>query len=410
MGVSNNGPLNGVRIVDLSIALAGPYASMLLGQLGAEVIKVETPGGGDVLRKVSGPSLNGENFYFLAVNANKKSVELDLFTKSGREAFYDLIKVSDVVLDNHRVGVLERLGANYETLKKINPRIICSSIYGYGSSGPYIDWPPCYDIIAQALTGIISLTGEPGRPPAKPPMDLLDMATGMFAASGIQGALYAREKSGVGMQIEVNMLDSGLSLMSVLFSFYFCGGGVPQPLGSGSISLAPWGAYPTRDGYIAFGVCWPRIARVLDVEWIVTDSRFSTPESRYANRAKLDEILSEALRKENTEDWMELMRVEDIPAGPVLKLDEVPKHLQIAHNEAIRTLQHPVAGDIKIIACPIKIPGTYEAVYIPPPTLGEHTQSVLHELLGYSDQKISEIRAEAEANAEELRKHLYKLL
>ncbi|MFC2018072.1 CaiB/BaiF CoA transferase family protein [Chloroflexota bacterium] len=259
--------LKGVRIVDLSIAVAGSSGSQLLRDLGAEVIKIEPSGVGEIIRDPA-PKLKGESYYFLANNRNKKGITLDLYTESGREALHDPVKLSDVVYDNLRPGVVERLGADFETVRKINPKIISCSLSGYGSSGPYRDYPS-FDDMAEGLSGVYSLNGEPGGSLMRVPVTIADLAGGFFAATGVISALYEREHTGVRRKVEVNMLDAVMYYLSAHFQFYFTTGEVPQPQGSRHPTTPMVGIFQTRNDYLALGPSWPRICRVVNKEWMI---------------------------------------------------------------------------------------------------------------------------------------------
>ncbi|OIP26018.1 MAG: hypothetical protein CO103_08500 [Chloroflexi bacterium CG_4_9_14_3_um_filter_45_9] len=400
-----DGPLKGIKILALENFIAGPFGSMILADLGAEVIKIEPPEG-DASRTFAGPKYKGETYYFMALNRSKKSLTLDLGTPLGKEAFYDLVKISDIVWDNYRPGVMERLGADFETLKKINPRIICSSIAGYGSSGPYRDWPS-YDIIGLGLSGILSVTGEPGGPPIKPGPAIGDLTAAIFAALGVCAALAARERTGEGQKVEVSLLDACIALMAYHLSYYFCSGDIPRAEGSKHLSIVPFGAYPTKDSYITLGVCWPRVCRTLNAEWMIDDPRFSTQDARWKHRQECDEIISNILRQATTEQWMELMRLDDVAAGPVNTTDKVATDLQVLHNKMILEVEHPLGGKIKLAGNPIKMP-TIKEEYLPPPTLGQHNNEILARLLGYSEGKIKKLKEQEEKNAQSRLAHIRK--
>jgi CoA:oxalate CoA-transferase len=387
--------LSGTRIVDLCHAVAGPSGSQLLGDLGAEVIKIEPPGTGDFSRGAT-PRLGSESFFHLAVNRNKKSVVLDLGTETGRVALHDLVRVSDVVFDNFRPGVLERLHADFETLTSINPRIISCSVTGFGPSGPYRDYPS-FDDIAEGLSGVYSLCGEPGGRPMRVPVHVADLAAGFFAATGIIAALLRRERSGTGGKVAVNMLDAIMYYLSTDFQSYFVSGEVPTASGSRHSRAPMVGVFQTRNGYLALGPSWPRIAKVIGKEWMIEDPRFTTVEKRFQNKRELEDLIEEGLRQADTEDWLEVMREEDIAAGPVNTLDEALKDPQVVHNRTMVTMKHPVLGEIRGIECPIKVSGVDECDHLPPPMLGQHTEQVLKELLGYSDERLEALRQEAMA-------------
>ena len=402
-------PLSGITVLDFSRAIAGPYGSMILGDLGAEIIKIETPEG-DFSRVSAGPSHKGENFYYLAFNRNKKDIVLDLLTKSGKEAFYDLVKVSDIVWNNFRAGSMERLGADYDTLSKINPGIIYCSITGYGQSGPSRD-RPAYDIAILAASGIISVTGEPDGRPVRPAIPIADEAGGLFAVIGVLAALSERQRTGKGKKIDVSLMDACMSLLSYPLSYYFSTGVVPKPLGnSGHLILVPYGIYKTKKGYIALGVCWPRIARAIGADWLAYDPRFKSLQVRQEHRDELNAIIEECLAKAEAVDWMEIFKIEDIAAAKVATLDEVTVDPQVLHQKMILTMEHSLGGKIRLAGNPIKMKGVSEDEFTPPPTLNQHQHEVLSGLLGYSDEKIRKLREEEVENTVQRLQHIQKVL
>ncbi|MFC1532165.1 CaiB/BaiF CoA transferase family protein [Thermodesulfobacteriota bacterium] len=283
-----SGPLAGIRVLAMEQVLAGPYGSMILGDLGAEVIKIEPPTGEGIRVSNPPPSHKGEPAYFLAFNRNKKSIVLDLRTGTGLEAFYDLVKISDVVWDNNRQGVMKRLKADYDTIKSINPKIISCSITGYGPSGPYAAGPS-YDIIAQGMAGLLLQTGEEGGPPIKPAPALGDISAALFGAIGVISALVHRQSTGKGQKVETNLLNGAMALLSMHYAIYFMDGVVPPPVGAGHLQSAPFGTYKTKDGWITIGASWPRVARTLGIEWTIDDPRFANIVERLKNRKELDE-------------------------------------------------------------------------------------------------------------------------
>lgn len=396
------GPLTGVRVLDFSQAHAGPFGTQILGDMGAEVIKIESLRG-DVLRGVppyheNDPQLG---YYALGLNRNKRGITLDLYATSGKEAFYDLVKVSDVVWDNFRAGSMERMGAGYETLSKINPRIICCSLSGWGTSGPYESYPSADDI-AQATGGLASLSGEPGGMPIRSGAAVSDISMGLYGAMAVGFALYQREHTGKGMNIDINLLEATISLLNNHFGSYFISGRVPQPQGSVHPTMPLLGFYKTRNGHIAIGASWPRIARVIGKEWMIDDPRFKDILARVQHREELQKEVAEALLQADTEDWLDLLRVEDMPVGPVNTLDKVLEDPQVVHLKTVIEMKHPKYGKVRAIRCPIRMPGAIEGDNSPTPLLGEHTEEVLKEVLGYSEEKIARIKREEEEHFQEL--------
>ncbi|MDY6906641.1 MAG: CoA transferase [Chloroflexota bacterium] len=403
------GPLSGVRVLDVSRAIAGPYGAMILADLGAEVIHIEPPGG-DMNRIIGLKEAShcGESYYFMAFNKNKKSLVLDIATETGIAAFHDLVRKSDVVWDNFRPGVMERLRADYETLKEINPRIICCSVTGFGSSGPYRD-RPSFDLVALAISGVMSITGEPDGPPTRPGPPMADMSGASFAVQGVLAALYERERTGRGQRVEVNLLDACLYNLTYQVQYYFCSGVVPQRMGSGHLSLVPFRAYNTGEGYLVIGPSWPRVARTLGIEHVIDDPRFKELDDRVRNREALDAIIEEALARERAEDWLEVMYVDDLPVGPVNTIDRAVADPQVLHNEMIVEMEHPRGGKIQHVGSPFHM-ASMEHEHQAPPTLGQHSDEVLRGLLGYSDEKVRLLHEEEERHAAELLASLLKQL
>jgi len=404
------GPLSGVRILDISQAVAGPSASQILGDMGAEVIKIESLSG-EVLRGIV-PKLGNNSqlsYWVLAINRNKKCITLDLYTPSGQQAFYDLVKVSDVVLDNFRSGSMGRLGADYESLRRINKKIICCSINGYGSSGPYAEFPSA-DVPAQAISGLAGLCGEPGGKPIMSAAATCDVGSGLYAAMAIGFALYARGCTGEGRKIEISLLDVGMSFIQNMFQHYFVTGKLPIPQGSLHTVDSTFGFHKTRDGFIGVQPSWPRIARVVNKEWMIDDPRFKDLSSRIENRDILVKELAESFAQENTDVWVELLRAADIGCGPVNTLDKVVADPQVRHNQAVIEMEHPSYGKMSAIDCPIKMPGSIQRSYSAPPLVGEHTDEILKGLLGYTDEKVQKIKKDQMDHFEQLKEnHLSKL-
>ena len=392
--------LAGVRVLDLGQALAGNFGSQILADLGAEVIKIETPGPGDQTRDTV-PQLGNDGYYFLALNRNKKSVVLDLQTESGKKAFLDLVKISDVVYTNLRAKAQEHLGITYEQLKEINPRIICCSITAFGKGGPYQDWP-AFDDVIQAMSGISSLTTASDGTPVRTAVASADISASVFAVIGIVGALYKRKETGNGMEVELNMLGSSMAFIQQLFQYYFLTGNFPRMGGAKHPAIATFGFFRTRNGYIALGPCWSRITRVINKEELVDDPRFKEPEQRFLHKDELNAEIEAFFIQHDTEDLMNILRAEDIPAGPVQDLKQVETDPQTNIDKMIRKIVDPIRGEVRVIDCPIKIQGLKEEEHSVPPLLGQHTDEVLKELLNYSEEEIMRLKKESEAHLEEL--------
>lgn len=399
------GPLSNVRVLALENYLAGPVASMTMADLGAEVIKIEPPQG-DLSRLTVGPNHQGESSHFLSWNRNKKGVVLDLKTPMGQETFYDLVRISDVVINNFRPGVMKRLGADYKSLRQINPRIICVSLTGMGPSGPLKDRPQV-ESTASGISGILSVTGEPGGRPVRPGPAISDLANALYAVIGTISALYQRERTGAGQNVDVSLLGASVALMGYHISYYTCSGILPEPMGTAYPFTAPYGAYRTKDGYVVLGPCWPRITRAIGAEWLIADPRFAETEERLKNRWELDREIEKCLAQATTEEWLEIFHHEDIVAGPLNTVDRVIADPQVNHLNMILGIEHPLGGAVKVAGNPLMM-ASLKGKHTSPPTLGQHTDKVLSELLGYSDDKIRKIKEEQEKHAEETRMRVRK--
>ncbi|MEE8353105.1 MAG: CoA transferase [Dehalococcoidales bacterium] len=387
--------LTGVRILDLTRALAGPYCSLILGDLGAEVNKIEAVTG---RQEVTGPyAYKGQDAYFMSVNRSKQSVTLDLRKEQGQAVFHDLVKVADVVLDNFRPGVLERLKADYATIEEINPRIISCSITGFGPDGPYRD-RPAYDLVVQAISGTMSITGEPGRPPTRSGIAVGDQGAGMFAAHGILAALYRREQSGVGSRVETSLLEATVAQLAYEAGLYLVSGIVPGPVGSGHRTLPFYGAFATRDGYVAIAAInrFPHLCRAIGREALIEDERFQG-KRLFENRDRFIAILEEVFLTRDTGDWVERLTEADVPCGPVNTLDQAFADEQVLARDMVVSIDHTLGGQIRQTGNPIKMSVTPPEVrrrFLSPPTLGEHTDEVLRNLLGYPKARIEQLRRE----------------
>jgi len=387
----------GVRVLDLSRMLAGPYGSMLLADMGAEVIKIEDPDGGDPMRVMGPPFLaDGESAYFLAINRSKKSVALDLTRDAGREVFYDLVRRADVVWENFRPGVMERLGCAYPKLWSLNQRVILCSISAYGQEGPYRDWP-AFDLALQAMAGAMSITGEPGRAPVRMGLPMGDLTGGIFGAFAVAGALFRRERTGEGAHLDLSLLDCQVSLLTYIAQYFWTNGRVPGPLGSSHASVVPYQALATRDGHLVVAVFaekfWSGFCRVVEhPEW-ERDLRFGTNRDRVANRGVLVPLIEAAFRRRTTDDWLARLGAEGVPGAPIRSVDRVLADPQVRQRGMVLETAHPVHGKLPALGTPVKVDGAMGLETAPPPTLGEHTDAVLGGVLEYSAVRIAELRA-----------------
>jgi crotonobetainyl-CoA:carnitine CoA-transferase CaiB-like acyl-CoA transferase len=388
-------PLEGLTVLDLSTQLSGPFCSMLLGDLGADVIKVERPGRGDDARAFP-PFVNGESAPFMTFNRNKRSLALDLKRPGGRQICLRLAGGADVLLENFRPGVAERLGLGYAALAALNPRLVYGSISGFGQTGPYRDRGG-FDLVAQGMSGLMSISGEEDGPPLRVPIPLSDLAAGMFAAIGILAALRARESTGAGQWVETSLLEAPIALAVYEAAQYFATGEVPRRLGQGHRASAPYQPFRTRDGWLTLGAAgqqfWPGLCRVVGLPALEGDPRFATNADRVRHRRELAALLQERFEREPTARWLERLEAEGIPAGPVLGYDQVFADPHVRHRQMAVPVEHPRAGPTRVLGVPVKFAATPAGVRRPAPLLGEHTDEILAGL-GYSETDRARLRAE----------------
>ena len=388
--------LRGVRVLDLTRMLAGPYGSMILGDLGADVIKVERPVTGDDIRQVGPHFVRGESVYFLSVNRNKRSLCLDLAHAEGRAVLADLAVGCDVVIENFRAGVAERLGCDHATLSARNPRIISCGITAFGRTGPDRDLP-AFDLTLQARGGVMGLTGEPGGAPVRCGVPIGDLAGGLYAAIAINAALYARERTGKGQFIDLGLVDCQVSLLSYAASNWMMAGDDMGPQGSGHAHAIPYQAFETADGWITVAVFtdtfWPGFCRALErPEW-VRDPRMATDALRRANRTEVLGLLGARLREEASSKWLPALYAEGVPAGPVQRVSEVCRDAQVLSRNMIAEMDHPAAGPVRAAGNPMKMGAWEHETHRAAPRLGEHSEAVLREVAGYDGARIDDLRA-----------------
>lgn len=387
-------PLAGVRILDLSAIIAGPYSTLLLGDLGAEVIKVEKPGTGDGARGMPPHYVDGESAYFIAFNRNKKSLVLDLTKPQGKKAFLDLVAISDVVINNYRPGVIEKLGLHHEALAEVNPRIISCYITGYGSTGPFKD-RPAFDICVQARGGIMSFTGEPDRPSVRMGVPMGDLGGAIYAAHGILAALYQREKTGCGQKIDISMLDCQIALLSYRGQYYLTGGEIAEPLGTGHASVHPSRSFKTRSFDIVLDCNLQRIfnefCELAGVPEMAQDPRFNTRENRFTNRAALYEKLEALFMTRTGEEWLALMD-NRIPIAPINTVDQALADPQVLSRNMVPEVGCANGQTLKIIGNPIKMSEIEQETFTPAPRLGQDGEQILKDLLHYSPEEIAALK------------------
>jgi len=390
-------PLDGILVIDLSRILSGPYCSMMMADMGAEVIKVEIPGKGDDTREFGPPFVNGESTFFMSINRNKKSLTLNLADKEGKEILRRLIEKGDVVIENFRYGVMDRLGFSYDYIKKINPRAVFCSISGFGHSGPYRERPG-YDVMIQGEGGVMSLTGEPGGLPMKVGVSQADITAGLLAYSGILLALISRGKTGEGQHIDISMLDGQVALLTYHAASYFVTGENPPRLGNRHPTIAPYEPVKTGDGkeYIILAVgndsIWQKFCKLVNRGELITNPMFATNPKRVENHDALLPIVEQILSAKSKREWLALLTDAGIPCGDIKTVKEVCTDPQVLAREMVVDLDHSVAGKIKVTGIPIKMSATPGEVLTPPPTLGQHTDEILSKTLGYSKEKIEELK------------------
>lgn len=389
-------PLSGIRILDLTHVLAGPFCTTMLADLGADVIKVEKPGKGDISRLVN-PFRQGESYYFAGLNRNKRSVALDLKLSSGKAVLEDLVKRSDVLVENFRPGTLESLGFGYNRLHATNPGLVICSISGFGQSGPLRE-QTSLDVVAQAMAGVMSLTGEQGRRPVRAGAPIGDTVTGIYAAAGIAAALVGRVTSGRGCVIDMSMFDALLTTFPYFTNCYLADGELFGPVGSGDPTVTPYGAYPAADGYIVVGVFgddfWPLLCRAVGMTELLSDASLMTSVGRIQKREIVEGALVERLRQKTVAEWCELFAAIGMPHGPVLNVGEALDHPHTQARGLILEFEHQKCGKVKTVGSAINIDGEpVSASAKPGPMLGEHTLQILAEL-GYDDAKIANLRSE----------------
>ena len=388
-------PLSGIRVIDLTRVLAGPFCAMSLGDMGAEVIKIEEPGKGDDTRGWP-PFVGGEATYFLAVNRNKKSLTLNMKPAEGQEILRALIAKADVVLENFRPGTMERLGFGYDKLRKANPRLVYCSISGFGESGPE-SHRPGYDLIVQGESGVMDLTGFPDGPPVKVGNSIGDLVAGMAAAQGIVLALLARERTGKGQKVEIGMLDVMASLLTYQAGLYWNGGGRPTRRGNQHPSIVPYEVFQAQDAYLTLGVAnnslWGRACRAIGREDLIHDPRFDTEANRVTNRAVLIPILNETFGARPAGEWLAQLEEHGVPAGRIKTVPEVCESPHLKERGMVVSLPHPKAGSVTVMGVPIRLGETPGAATLPPPLLGEHTDEILTGLLRLPKRKVDALRA-----------------
>ncbi len=392
------GPLEGIRVIDLSHIVAGPYCSMVLADMGADVIKIEMPNNGDETRMWGPPFVGGESAYFISLNRNKRSLTLNLKTEKGKKILRELIVHSDVLIENFRLGTMDKLGFEFESVKKLNPRMIYCGITGYGKTGLFAH-EAGVDIVVAAEAGLIGITGQKDGPPAKVGVAITDILTALFAQGAIANALYYREKTGKGQCIDLSLFESQIATLFNMASNYLISGLIPQRWGLAHASIVPYQGFKTADeAYIMVSVTnekmWKEFCKVIGKPGLALDPQFDTNEKRVIHREKLVPMLEEIFAGRTADHWLDRLKTAKVPCGRVNTMDRVFNHPQIESLNIVVEVDHPTAGEIKLVGIPVKYSETPGSIRRPPPLLGQHTEEILSELLGYTEAEIEDLREE----------------
>jgi formyl-CoA transferase len=385
-----------LKVLDLSRVLAMPYCSMMLGDLGAEIIRVERPGVGDETRHWGPPWAGELSAYYLCTNRNKKGITVDLKKREGQEIIRRLAERSDILLENFLPGDLAKMNLGYEDIKALNPKIIYASVTGYGQTGPYRDQPG-FDFILQAQGGLMSIIGEEEGPPMKVGVAIVDITAGLFACSAILAALHYREKTGTGQYIDMALLDAQVAWLANQASNYLISGKVPRRMGNAHPNIVPYETFLAKDGiYIALAVGndnqWRKFCKLAEIEPLTEDPQYATNPKRVENRKKLVPLLQEVFLRKDSGEWLQLLGEAEIPVGPINTIDRVFADPQVLARQMLVEMEHPKVGKFKVVGSPLKLSETPVEYRIPPPLLGEHTEEVLRNVLGYDKEKIARLR------------------
>lgn len=390
----NDLPLDGVKVLDLTQIMAGPFCTMLLADMGADVVKVEKPAGGDDTRRMGPPFVNGESAAFLGINRNKRSVVVDLKAEEGVELVRRMAADSDVFIQNFRPGSLDRMGLGYDQLKAVNSALVYCTISGFGTTGPYARRAG-FDLVAQGMAGLMSINGNPESPPAKVGVPIADLNAGIFSAYGILTAYIHRLKTGQGQHVDTSLMESGIAYTFWESAMYFATGRIPGPMGSAHRLTAPYQAFQTSDGYVNIGAAnqanWERLCGAIGREELIDDSRYLKPSDRMDNIDALTATLQETFASERSQHWLDALAEAGVPAGPIYDMADVYADPQVQARDMMVEMDHPTAGRVKNIGVSVKLSDTPGSVRSPSPLLGQHTDEVLSEM-GCSDQEIARLR------------------
>jgi len=387
--------LGGIRVVDFSRVVAGPYCTMLLGDLGADVVKIERPGVGDDCRSWGPPFVGGESAYFLGLNRNKRSLTLNLGDETGRALARRLIARADVVVESFRPGTMQEFGLGYEDLHRQHPGLVYCSISGFGSTGPYRDRAG-YDVMVSALGGLMSITGTPGGPPVKVGVALVDVCTGLYAFSGILAALLVRATGGGGQLVEANLLATDLAVLINAASGYLAAGHVLTPQGSGHLSIVPYQAFRAADGYVMIGAgndkLFLALCRELGLDRLAADPRFASNAGRASHRDELVALIEEAVATDTVDRWVARLAAAGVAAAPINAIDRVFADPHVVASGQVVTVDHATLGELKLVGPAVHLEATPAGVYSAPPALGQHTDEILTEWLGLGPAEIAGLR------------------
>lgn len=387
--------LDDITVLDLSHALAGPFASSMLGDFGADIIKIESPDGGDMGRHWGPPFYGSESAYFVSLNRNKRGVQIDLKHPEGKELFFRLVERADVVLENLRIGTVAKLGIDYERTRARKPDIIYCSISGFGQDGPYRD-RAALDLVVQAESGLMSVTGEPGGRGVRCGISIADITAGMYAAFGMLTALHSRTRTGRGQFLDMSMLEGQLGILQIVIGTYLASGKTPQPMGTAYATILPYQTFRTRTGDLALGIgsekSWRALCPLMGLDHVTHDPRFATNAARNANRLEVLAILQDGFLKKTYEEWEALLVPAGIPVGPINTIDKVVDHPQVKARDSLVECDHPTAGKVKVVGPAIRLSETPGSIRLPAPLAGEHTDQVLRERLGLDEEEIERLR------------------
>ncbi len=394
--MTRQGPLVGLRVVELAHVMAGPVCGLMLADMGADVVKVEKIGGGDDTRRQLPPDISGESAAYMMMNRNKRGIVLDLKHPSGKDVLRRMVRDADVLIENYRSDTMPSLGLGYDDLRVINPGLIYAAVTGFGRTGP-LSGQGGFDLVAQGMSGIMSITGEgPGRPPVKVGAPLCDITAGILLTMGVLAAYAHKQKTGEGQLVDTSLFEAGITHTYWQSAIAFATGIAPGPLGSAHPLNAPYQAFETLDGWINVGAAnqanWERLARVLKAEWLADDARFKTGHGRMVNLQPLLAELAPLFQAQPTQHWLEALERVGVPAGPVLDVKAMHAHPQTLARNMVPTVEHPIAGEMQTIGLPVKFSATPGGVLHAAPTYGQHTQEVLREI-GYSADEIAALLA-----------------